>query len=253
MSQTYIITGVSSGLGFELAKQLINEGSRVIGLSRSDSEELRQWAKERGGIYTYYPVDLSDPDQLDSIMETVMNALAAEVSAGIEAESGGDILLVNNAAAVKPLNVIELCEPEEITASIHLNIMAPVKLAARFIGLTHGWNGRRKIINISSGSAKYPAPGMSVYCCSKSALNMFSQCVAAEQEGEEDPVQIMVVDPGMMDTSLQEEARRSNTPVTPYFIQAKEQGALADPGTAADKLLAAIRYAEPAAYTEISL
>ncbi|WP_181438643.1 SDR family NAD(P)-dependent oxidoreductase [Paenibacillus sambharensis] len=252
MSQTYIITGVSSGLGLELAKQLLADGCRVIGLSRSNNENLRQCAQETGGEYSFYPVDLSEQDQASSILEQVIDALGREASTGKAAESS-DILLVNNAAAVKPLKMIESCVPEEIAASIHLNVIAPIQLTASFIKLTEGWSGGRKIINISSGSAKYPAPGMSVYCCSKSALNMFSQCVAAEQEGKERPVQIMVVNPGMMETGLQDEARHSDIPVTPYFIQAKEQGALADPSVTAAKLLSAIRSAEPAAYMEFSL
>ncbi|MGO4375790.1 SDR family NAD(P)-dependent oxidoreductase [Paenibacillus sp. MCAF20] len=45
---------------------------------------------------------------------------------------------------------------------------------------TEQWAIQRVIVNISSGSAKQAAAGMSVYCASKAALNMFTLCIQLE-------------------------------------------------------------------------
>ncbi|WP_259391424.1 SDR family NAD(P)-dependent oxidoreductase [Paenibacillus sp. 1011MAR3C5] len=66
---------------------------------------------------------------------------------------------------------------------------------------------RRKIVNITSGSGSYPAPGMSSYCSAKAGLNMFTQCVGLEQQNQPNPVEVIAVIPGMVDTEMQAIAR----------------------------------------------
>ncbi|WP_261378376.1 SDR family NAD(P)-dependent oxidoreductase [Paenibacillus agilis] len=75
---------------------------------------------------------------------------------------------------------------------------------------TEEFQVRKKIINISSGSAVYPVPDMSVYCSAKAGLNMFTQCVGQEQANRTSPVEIVAIDPGMVDTELQKSAREQD-------------------------------------------
>jgi len=66
---------------------------------------------------------------------------------------------------------------------------------------------------------------------------MFSQCVGLEQEGEENAVQIFAIDPGMMDTALQEIARNSDFELADFFSNQKSEGKLSDPAYVATNVI----------------
>ncbi|MDR6551658.1 SDR family NAD(P)-dependent oxidoreductase [Paenibacillus qinlingensis] len=226
----YIITGASSGLGAELTRQLLAEDNVVYCLSRTENTDIVREAS--GYRYQFIAIDLTRVETL--------NGRIQEMISTIDPSHLDSITLINNAAMVSPIKDIEACTQEEIMLHIQLNLTAPVLLSSSFISLTSGWNVKRRLVNISSGSAKYPAPSMSLYCSTKSALNMFSQCVGLEQEDEPHAVQVFAVDPGMMDTEMQKKARDSDFPLTGYFTKQKEEGNLADPVDVAHQILTLI-------------
>ncbi|GLX68000.1 SDR family NAD(P)-dependent oxidoreductase [Paenibacillus glycanilyticus] len=223
--QVYIITGVSGGLGAELATQLLSEGNDVIGLSRTDHPVLEQLTG--AGQYSFYPIDLTQADT--SVLHEIISAL--------QTSPPESITLINNAASVTPLNRIEDCTDEQILANIQLNITAPMLLISAFIRLTAEWPTVRRVVNISSGSGSYPAPEMSLYCSGKAAINMFSRCVGMEQEQSNNPVQVFSIDPGMMDTAMQRTARESDMALSAYFAAQHEEGNLVEPASVAQKII----------------
>lgn len=225
----YIITGVSSGLGAELAKRLLEEGNTVIGLSRTDNEEIVRNTTD--GNYFFYPVDLIVTESLTAVLQDLISS--------IDQYGLNSITLINNAASVTPLKDIQYCTDEDISRSIQLNITAPMLLTSAFIRMTSEWHVVRKIVNISSGSGKYPAPSMSLYCSAKAAMNMFSRCIGMEQEQRQsaNEVQVYAVDPGMMDTSMQQIARESDMALAGYFAAQKTEGNLKDPARVASQII----------------
>lgn len=139
------------------------------------------------------------------------------------------ICLINNAAMLEPLKSIEECSAWEINKNLQISLIAPIVLSSCFIKQTNHFQGRRKIINISSGSGKYPAPDMSIYCTAKAGLNMFTHCVGAEQKSQPYPVEIIAVDPGMVVTEMQKLARRMNENefgMSAFFTDAHNNGQL---------------------------
>lgn len=112
-----------------------------------------------------------------------------EIISSIPLDDGGSITLINNAATVAPLNDIENCTSEDIISSITTNLISPAILISTFINLTFMRKTRRNIVNITSGSALYPAEGMSLYCAAKAGLNMLTRCVGLEQN-KDNPVNI---------------------------------------------------------------
>ncbi|TCM96142.1 benzil reductase ((S)-benzoin forming) [Paenibacillus sp. BK033] len=228
-----IITGVSSGLGAELANNLLEDGNTVIGLSRTNNEVIGKDAA--AGKYYFYPVDLT---HLENIKTVVQNLISA-----INQYDLDSITLINNAASVTPLKEIHLCSDEEIMKNIQLNLVAPMLLTSTFIRLTSDWRVGRKIVNILSGSGEYPAPSMSLYCSAKAAMNMFSQCIGMEQDQGQaaNKVQIYAVDPGMMDTPMQQTARESDTALAKYFADQKAEGNLMDPANVANQIIKLLR------------
>ncbi|WP_430083382.1 SDR family NAD(P)-dependent oxidoreductase [Paenibacillus ferrarius] len=131
------------------------------------------------------------------------------------------LTLINNAAQVSPIKMIDECTPNEIAAHVQLNLTAPVLLTSSFLANTSDWKVKRRIVNISSGSALYPAHSMSLYCSTKSALNMFTQCVGLEQNHILNAAQIIAVNPGMMDTDMQTTARNSQFELASFFSEQK--------------------------------
>jgi len=227
-NHVYIITGASSGLGAEFSKQLLSEENYVFCLSRTENDGIKRQASRNK--YKFYSLDLTHVESINPILQDIM--------ATIDPSSIDSITLINNAASVSPINDIQYCTQEEIMATIQLNLTTPIMLTSSFISLTSEWNVKRKIVNISSGSAQYPAQSMSLYCSTKLALNMFSRCVGLEQEGEPNAVQIFAVDPGMMDTGMQKIARDSHFELSEFFSEQKLKGNLSDPAHVARKIIA---------------
>ncbi|WP_235857678.1 SDR family NAD(P)-dependent oxidoreductase [Paenibacillus albiflavus] len=158
-------------------------------------------------------------------IEHLLNKILGQINLN----NTGMICLINNAAILEPLKSIEECNAEEINKNFQINLVAPIVLTSCFINQTDNIQLRRKIINISSGSGTYPAPDMSVYCSTKAEIDMFTQCVGAEQSKQKYPIEVIAVDPGMVDTELQRVARGKNNQdfeMAKFFKQAHQTGQL---------------------------
>ncbi|MFC5700380.1 SDR family NAD(P)-dependent oxidoreductase [Cohnella faecalis] len=226
----FIITGTSRGIGEQLARLLLESDSFVYGISRGNSDTLDSYKK-----YSHYPFDLSNIMGIESLMNGIF--------AQIDTDNADMICLINNAAMLEPLNAIDQCEVEEINQNLQISLVAPMILTSCFIKRSDNDQIRRKIINISSGSGTYPAPAMSVYCSAKAGINMFSQCVGLEQSMREHPIEIIAVDPGMVDTELQSVARGKNERefvMAKYFDQAYQSGLLQSTESLGKQLLTII-------------
>lgn len=217
MSQRhYIITGTSRGIGEQLALMLLQKGHAVYGIARSHSMTLDRYER-----YTHYMYDLSEPSGLELLMENIIGSM--------ELEDTDTVYLINNASMLEPLGKIDRCGAAEIAKNVQITLIAPMILTSYFLNQTNGYKARRKIMNISSGSGVYPAPSMSAYCTAKAGLNMFTQCVGLEQASGENPVQIIAVNPGMVDTEMQSMARDQDEKkfeLAGAFSQAYESGQL---------------------------
>jgi len=194
MSNSFIITGTSRGIGEALAKTLLDEGHYIFGISRGVSDVLMQYEN-----YTHSMFDLSESDNIEQLLSNIFEQIDSQ-----EIEM---ICLVNNAAMLEPLKPIEECQAEEISNNLHISLIAPIILSSCFIRRTETLNVRRKIVNISSGAGVHPLEDMSIYCTAKAGLNMFTSCIGVEQTAKGNPIEIIAVDPGMVETAMQKTAR----------------------------------------------
>jgi benzil reductase ((S)-benzoin forming) len=169
--------------------------------------------------YFHFNLDICDTYKTEKTL--------SEIIKGINDEAYDKLCLVNNAAMVEPLKTIESCEIDEIAKNLQISLVAPIVLTSCFIKNTAAIRMKRKIVNISSGSGTYPAPDMSIYCTAKAGLNMFTRCVGREQAGNSNPIQIIAVDPGMVETEMQRIARtRPDFAMADYFNKAYAEGQL---------------------------
>ncbi len=179
MTRRALITGASRGLGLEFVRQCLERGQQVFACARNPqaSEGLQALGRTYGKRLVMVSMDVTDPDSV----ERAHGQIASMVD-GLE-------LLVNNAGinssgvpqGQRNTTFGEL-EPAGILHMVHVNAVAPILIAQRFVSLLE--NGRDpKIINVSSwlGSlGKKMRGGNYGYCTSKTALNMMARAMALD-------------------------------------------------------------------------
>ncbi|AMQ05745.1 SDR family NAD(P)-dependent oxidoreductase [Sporosarcina psychrophila] len=219
----YIITGVSKGIGFELAKQLGSEGHFVIGIARTISK--------LDGV-KFIRADLSETEKLEAVMDEIITVFPREAVS---------FTLINNAGMVDPIGLMGAINAEDITKAVALNLTAPIILSNTFIGALKNFKGVKRIVNISSGAGRNAYEGWGAYCTTKAGLDHFSRVVALEQGSAEHPVDIVSIAPGIIDTGMQETIRGSKEeafPLLDRFIDYKEKGLLSSAEQTAGQLIA---------------
>lgn len=225
--KAFIVTGTSRGLGFEICKQLIKRNHLIISIARSNNDTLMELATQRDCEMHFVKYDLQYTEGISDLIQEILKLI---IHSKLES-----ITLINNAAQVTPLGYIDCCTPEETVRNVQTNLLAPILLTQSLIKQTEHWGIHRVIVNISSGSAKQAAAGMSVYCASKAALNMFTSCIQLESHRS---LTTYTVDPGMVDTDMQAVARNeAGLPLSAFFREVKDTGSLKSADDVAKKIV----------------
>jgi NAD(P)-dependent dehydrogenase (short-subunit alcohol dehydrogenase family) len=169
-----LITGASSGIGFETALKIGEAGGEVLLVSRTRDklEEVAKQVEEKGGAAHVHPCDLSDLDDIDRLAQEVLE------------EHGGVDVLVNNAGrSIRRSVKASYDRFHDFERTMQLNYFGALKLILAFLpGMRERKRGH--IINISSIGVQTNTPRFSAYVASKSALDAFSRCVAPEVVGD---------------------------------------------------------------------
>lgn len=218
-----VVTGVSRGLGEQVAKVLLKKGIHVIGISRS-SHDLGSTAEEGGVTYTHLEKDLSHLIDLQEINEEITNRL--------ESRQIKKLYLVNNAAILGPINQGMYYEPEQLAIHVQINTLAPMVLMNHFLKVSNKKQIPFTGVTITSGAAERPVYGWSAYCSTKASINMYTKTVGLEQEVEGTENKVFAFSPGVMDTNMQAEIRsrtKEQFKDVESFRQYKEMNALRDP------------------------
>ncbi|WP_156288773.1 (S)-benzoin forming benzil reductase [Oceanobacillus salinisoli] len=203
MSKFAIVTGESRGLGEGIAKLLLESGVNVIGLSRSQNHHLPGIAKENNQIYKHYSCDLSDPEQVEGTFN--------ELKELVFTKELSTVFLVNNAAAVGPIDQAMNVNRKELVQHVHINTVAPMLLTNLFLKEAQEFDAVQAIsVIVTSGAARRAIYGWSAYCSTKAGMNMYTETVALEQEELHTGNKVIAFDPGVMDTEMQETIRSSN-------------------------------------------
>ena len=226
--RAFIVTGTSRGLGFEICKQLIRSNHMIFSIARNSNDFLSELAAQNDCKLHFIKYDLQNSEGISDLIQGILKQVT---------DSGlvESITLINNAAQVTPLGSIDNCTPEETVRNVQINLLAPILLTQALIKQTEQWDMHRVTVNISSGSAKYAAAGMSIYCASKAALNMFTSCVQLESHSS---LTTYTVDPGMVDTEMQALARNAeDLPVSAFLREVKETGSLKSAEAVAKKIV----------------
>lgn len=198
-----IVTGTSAGIGQALARTLLDLGWLVVGLAR------RAAVIDAPG-YTHITVDLSDLTGLRAMAE-------ADLAPFLAAPNLGRVGLVNNAATIGALNWMRAADPQHLGRMFAVNAAAPMYLMG-FVANAVSESAWLRIVNISSGAAHSPLPGLGDYSATKAALRLAGQTLAAEFEHAgctPRDAAVFSYEPGLVDTAMQDQARAASSKVFP--------------------------------------
>lgn len=171
MSKSVVITGISSGIGYHLAKVYSETGYQVFGSVRSE-EDYQRISKEIPDVV------LLKFDVLDTqaIVESVKTVEAALNGKGLD-------ILINNAGVVVsgPLMLLEV---EDFQKQYDINLFGMLRVTQAFLPLLGAVDSPSHkpgmIINMSSVTGQLAFPFVGAYCSSKSAIESFSHSLRRE-------------------------------------------------------------------------
>ena len=188
---TAIITGASRGLGLALARALAERGWNLV-LDARGADALREAADAlpASGEVVAIPGDVADDGHRRELVA------AAE-------KLGGPDLLVNNASLLGPSPQPRLADyPLDTFAAVYeVNVTAPLALIQRALPLL-SQSPQGRILNVTSDAGVEGYEGWGGYGSSKAALEQLSKVLAAEHPA----LRVWWVDPGDMNTQMQQEA-----------------------------------------------
>lgn len=232
-AKTFLITGVSSGLGRAFAEGVLSAGHRVIGTVRNEADADTFGALAKGRAY---------PLILDVTDFAAIPAAVAEA----ERHAGPIDVLVNNAGYGHE-GVLEESSMDDLQRQFAANVYGPVAIMKAVLP---GMRKRRSghIINVTSMGGFITMPGISFYCGSKFALEGISE--ALNKEVADLGIRVTALAPGQFRTDWAGRSMdRTPRSISDYDAvmdpiraarQAKSGNQPGDPAKAAQALLALV-------------
>lgn len=178
-----IITGGSSGLGQALVKQYQQAGWQVIEFSR------------HGDSCSHITLDLASPDQVTAQWQQAI--------ARIDVSALQELLFVNNAGTLEPIERADHLTDADIERNLTINLVSPLRLISHLLRDFRHTPCRKTLINVSSGAANKGYPGWSLYCAAKAGLENFIRTLYLEEPLAAAPFRVCNLDPYVMDTAMQ--------------------------------------------------
>lgn len=162
-----VVTGGTSGTGYEIVKQLHSENELIV-ISRSSSK-LEEITNEFTNITTFQ-ADLADLKQVEATADLIVKKYESI-----------DILINNAASQHTPTLLDDDFNYDSIPREIALNFTCICSLSYLLLPvLMH--ESKSVILNVNSGLALVPKTSSAVYCGTKAAMNLFSQSLAYQLE-----------------------------------------------------------------------
>lgn len=229
-----VVTGAGGGLGEAIAVTAAKRGAALVLVGRN--ERMLAGVKARCEAAGATAVALCTADLGERAgVERVATALGRGLLSNF-----GTVMLINNASTIDPIESLAELSFDDMERALRVNVSAAVALAAAVLRLGRELNtAETYVVNISSGVAVNAVIGWSAYCISKAALNMVTKCVAVETASAPHPVYSLAINPGPLDTRMQERIRTSDktkSPAAEKFARMHAEGKLKNPEDVAAQL-----------------
>jgi uncharacterized protein len=187
--RTAVVTGASSGIGQEIARQLARRGHGLTLVARRE-DRLRTLAEEltaaHGVRVETVPADLTDEAAREGVLRQVD-------------DRGLTVGVLVNAAGLSTVGAVHRNDPAAELAMIRTNVEALAHLCSLVLpGLVE--RGAGAVLNVASTSAYQPLPGQAGYAASKAFVLAYSQAIRGELRGT--GVTVTALCPGPVETEF---------------------------------------------------
>lgn len=183
--RTILITGGTSGIGLELARQLRQRGNTVIVTGR-DQGRLDAVRQTVPGIFTYRS-DVADEKDIRALYEQLTTSFP-ELD-----------VLINNAGIMRNLDIQQARDLGDVTREIEINLNGPIRLVQQFLPQLKT-RKNALIVNVSSGLAFVPFPISPIYSAAKAGIHAFTRCLRIQLRGT--GVSVVELAPPAVETPL---------------------------------------------------
>ncbi|WP_102305446.1 SDR family NAD(P)-dependent oxidoreductase [Vibrio cyclitrophicus] len=181
-----IVTGCAKGLGLQTSKLLAKSGYRVLGVSRTATEEFNALLSEYPGSVFFYQFDFSNIDDISNLVKSITK------------QHGRVFGLINN-AAIGHDGVLATMHETDISSLLKVNVEAPIILT-KYVSRSMLLNKVGRIVNVGSIIGSTGFNGLSVYGATKSALGGFTKSLARELGKSQ--ITVNTLAPGYMKTNM---------------------------------------------------
>jgi len=184
-----IISGASGGLGFAIAKLLIEKyDCNVIGICRNEKKVLsaRETLKDKKEKFSYVLFDVSDKENWKNFAKNLKdNGITPDI-------------LINNAGFMLPFEVFEKVGEDEIDEIIDTNFKSVVYGAKYMLPLIRE-SKTPAIINVASAAGRCAVVGETMYCATKYAVRGFTEALHQDYKKS---IYIAGIYPGFIKTDI---------------------------------------------------
>ncbi len=173
-NKTVIITGASGGLGFAIAKILIEKyNCNIIGIARNQQKMLKSLESlgNKKNNFSYYLFDVSKKENWQDFYGELKNK-------NIKID-----VLINNAGFMLPFERFDLYSNKEIEEIIQTNFMANIYSIRTLLPLIKQ-SSSPAIVNICSAAGLCAVVGQSMYSATKHAMHGLTECLIQEYKGQ---------------------------------------------------------------------
>lgn len=216
-----VITGASRGLGAGIAERFAGTGLRLGVCARSTA------ALADGPEVVSRTVDVTDEVGLARFADTVVERF------------GRIDLWINNAGVLDPIAPLRDVSLAQWRKHADINLSGVFLGSRIFVRHLRERGGEGVLINVSSGAARKPYHGWSVYCATKAGVDRLTECLDLEER--EHGLRAYSIAPGVVDTDMQALIRGSSAEAFPEvarFRRRKEEGDFSSARFVADRFLA---------------
>ncbi len=203
-----IIFGTTSGIGKALYENASNFTENDFILFNKDSFKFSS-----KNIIRNLTLDLSKPFNKNKLSK--LHKLFSEQ------KEYKNMCLILNASVIEPIGAIGSVSDQPLLKAGFVNFLNYERLVNIFISATRHSPVKKKILAISSGSAESPNIGLSSYCSTKAALEMFIRCLFLEQQKSKE-YSVIALRPGVVNTNMQKKLRFSKKENFPNADKYKE-------------------------------
>lgn len=185
-SSTAVVTGASSGIGADIARELASRGHGVTLVARR-ADKLRELAAELGDVRVeVIACDVSDPDARAALFDEV-------AARGLTVD-----VLVNN-AGIGTLGAVANSAVADEIAQVRVNVEAVIDLTTRAVQQMVP-RGRGAIVNVGSTAGFHPFPGQAGYAATKAFVRSYTDGLRVEVAGT--GVTVATLHPGPVRTEF---------------------------------------------------